>query len=513
MKTQFVPRYYKWDRNIKKRQNVVFTGLKSPPKGEIESFLPAVKKLLAEISEVPGKVLSDIAELPEKLIEALDDSSAPVKKQIDSAVIKSAEKAKIPEPKAFWQSNDERSAYLMHLVRDYGQIEGNMPKILEIFGKENSKSKLTNNELGYLRSGISKMKPLKDNMINAFLDIYKNCVSSYNQFNKPEAGIHLRMLLIENPEAANIISAQTLIKSISEIERTGHEQADLSLLRILPTKIKDRFSQQEMKEIASQLQKTSDVLNERMNRPKETVNIEEITLPANQIIIIKPDNIQGKKVLQPKEIKPKTVKPEITFPKFESKYPLGSKEYFDERLNYLYRVWYEIAPKKDEEIFIKFMDMFDELNKTAKSTNLGPFTEFLELSAYFSSFEETMTNKLLDRFLDSYRRHIEDFDIKLYEKAIHGPTYLHELCNKYSKVATKDTIMKLLKEFERTGCDDYIEVRGMGDSSAMELYFKHLTPEEQKEITAESQRVARVLEERSKHAGELEKLKEKQPSS
>jgi len=211
----------------------------------------------------------------------------------------------------------------------------------------------------------------------------------------------------------------------------------------------------------------------------------------------------------PKEIKPKTVKPEITFPKFESKYPLGSKEYFDERLNYLYRVWYEIAPKKDEEIFIKFMDMFDELNKTAKSTNLGPFTEFLELSAYFSSFEETMTNKLLDRFLDSYRRHIEDFDIKLYEKAIHGPTYLHELCNKYSKVATKDTIMKLLKEFERTGCDDYIEVRGMGDSSAMELYFKHLTPEEQKEITAESQRVARVLEERSKHAGELKKLKEK----
>ena len=68
MKTQFVPRYYKWDRNIKKRQNVVFTGLKSPPKGEIESFLPAVKKLLAEISEVPGKVLSDIADLPATLI-------------------------------------------------------------------------------------------------------------------------------------------------------------------------------------------------------------------------------------------------------------------------------------------------------------------------------------------------------------------------------------------------------------------------------------------------------------
>lgn len=214
---------------------------------------------------------------------------------------------------------------------------------------------------------------------------------------------------------------------------------------------------------------------------------------------------------QPKvePIKP-TPKIERIIPKFECEHPVGSKAYFTERLKYIDRTAFEIASAKDEEGFIKFLDMFDQLQKTAKSTNKGAFTEFGDLKASLSLFKEGQrSDKLLNRFLDTYHNHIEDFDYNLDNTSDYGAKYLTDFYREYGPVSSKATIMKLLKEFERAGTNEDIAVKGIGEPFAMQYYFKHLPPAEQKEITAEADRVSNVLRERSSKINEIESNKGK----
>ncbi|MCK7521119.1 MAG: hypothetical protein MZV64_27220 [Ignavibacteriales bacterium] len=96
---------------------------------------------------------------------------------------------------------------------------------------------------------------------------------------------------------------------------------------------------------------------------------------------------------------------------------MGSKEYFDERLKYVHKTSLNFASKRDEEGFIKFLDVFDELNKIAKSPQDGIFIEFEELNATFSQFKEGhRSDRLLSRYLDTYHNHVEDFDFGIINK-------------------------------------------------------------------------------------------------
>ncbi|MCK7521121.1 MAG: hypothetical protein MZV64_27230 [Ignavibacteriales bacterium] len=120
-------------------------------------------------------------------------------------------------------------------------------------------------------------------------------------------------------------------------------------------------------------------------------------------------------------------KVEIEIPKFESTHPLGSKEYFDERMEYVDKTSFDFASKRDEEGFIKFLNVFDELNKIAKSPNKGAFNEFRKLNASFAQFKEGhRSDRLLSRYLDTYHNHVEDFDFGIINKG-YSPVFIYKI--------------------------------------------------------------------------------------
>ena len=214
---------------------------------------------------------------------------------------------------------------------------------------------------------------------------------------------------------------------------------------------------------------------------------------------LKPQPPVNENPAPPKVDSPKpTPRVERIIPKFKCEHPVGSKEYFDARLKYIDKTAFEIASAKDEEGFIKFLDEFDALQNITKSTNKGAFTEFGGMKASFYLFKEGQrSDKLLSRFLDTYHNHIEDFGNNLGNASNCGALILKDFYREYGPVSSKATIMKLLKEFERTGTDEYISVKGIGEPFAMQYYFKHLPPVEQKEITTESDRVSNILRDRA----------------
>ena len=462
-----------------------FTGSKFPPKDLLDEASLSIKKPKSGIGGAVRKVLSKVKFWEDK--DIIEKQQA-----IGGFLNKTGGKLDIPIPPKKWASINERSWYLNGLTEKHIQNdENNFTKIVEIFEGENSKSKLTNQELSYLRNGTLKMKPVKDDMISRFLDVYKKAVDDYNPESKPQSPIHLRMLLIEKPEVMNVISPKTLTRLIKELERTGGEDADLSLLRVIPAKINERFSKEEMQEVNAQLQKTYEILSKRTGKSHGNLNILEKTVGKqnNEPILSSQPEVEPIKL---------TSRVERIIPKFECEHPVGSKEYFDARLKYIDKTAFEIASAKDEEGFIKFLDEFDALQNITKSTNKGAFTEFGGMKASFYLFKEGQrSDKLLSRFLDTYHNHIEDFGNNLGNASNCGALILTDFYREYGPVSSKGTIMKLLKEFERTGTDESISVKGIGEPFAMQYYFKHLPPAEQKEITAEADRVSNILRDRA----------------